>query len=276
MTHFNWCSFGKLFYFTCLLFCKKKKMKLYVSILTIFFSVIAANAQADSINYFRKAIDSYYYSFDKEKLESIHNDLLRFREKHEDSIDICKYYTAILHINLGKIYYNIDSDIAYNHFDFALSALREIETHEKDAEYMALISCAYGKKSSLSTFQAIFFGMAAKNSIVDAYEIDTNSIHVLLIAATHLMHTPETFGGDKKQARKLLRQCLKLNKDRDSSEARINWASNAEIYAYVAQLAILEEKKEEAEKYMKKALALQPDYGFVLVDLKAQLEKIED
>jgi tetratricopeptide (TPR) repeat protein len=251
-------------------------MKLYVSILTIFFSVIAANAQADSINYFRKAIDSYYYSFDKEKLESIHNDLLRFREKHEDSIDICKYYTAILHINLGKIYYNIDSDIAYNHFDFALSALREIETHEKDAEYMALISCAYGKKSSLSTFQAIFFGMAAKNSIVDAYEIDTNSIHVLLIAATHLMHTPETFGGDKKQARKLLRQCLKLNKDRDSSEARINWASNAEIYAYVAQLAILEEKKEEAEKYMKKALALQPDYGFVLVDLKAQLEKIED
>lgn len=251
-------------------------MKLIVFILTLFFSVIAANAQLDSIDYFRKAIDSNYYSFDKEKLESIQNDLLRFREKHEDSIDICKYYSSVLHINLGKIYYNIDSDIAYNHFDFALSALREIETHEKDAEYMSLISCAYGKKSSLSSIRAIYFGISAKNSIVDAYELDTNSSQVLLIAATHLMHTPETFGGDKKQARKLLGQCLKLNQDRDSSEARINWASNAEIYAYVAQLAILEENKEEAKKYMNKALALEPDYGFVLVDLKAQLEKIED
>src|SRR3990172_6627561 len=106
--------------------------------------------------------------------------------------------------------------------------------------------------------------------------MDSANVNVYLIAATHLMHTPESFGGDKKWAEELLNKALKMiykqiNKDDNSVE----WASEKEIYAYLAQLEILRENKDKAKLYIDKALALCPDYGFVLYDLIPQLKKLD-
>ena len=98
----------------------------------------------------------------------------------------------------------------------------------------------------------------------------------LLVAATHLMHTPEAFGGDKDKAEKLLKKGIKLNQKQATKDSlTITWASDAELYAYLAQLEILRENKEKALEYMKKALKLCPEYGFVKNDLMPQWKKIE-
>ncbi len=241
----------------------------------IILSSIAVSLQAGDNQYYslKQQIESQYYSFRPDSMEI----LLKQSEALCDTSDswVPCYYSGILCIQLGKIYYNIDSDKAYDYFDSALDHLIEAdERNENDCEIKALISCAYGKKSSLSSLSAIFLGMKAKNRIEDAYEIDNSNPGMLLIAATHLMHTPETFGGDKDRAEKFLLKALQTNNNKQDS-IRIIWGRDAEIYAYLAQLEILRENKEKAKKFMDKALALEPDYGFVKYDLKPQWEKIK-
>ena len=136
---------------------------------------------------------------------------------------------------------------------------------------VAMISASYGKLSSLSILKAIFYGMNAKEFIEEAYKIDSNNPKVLIVAATHLMHTPEFYGGDKKRARELLNKILKSNNL--ISEKMINWGIEAEAYAYLAQLDILEGNFDNAKKNMKKSLELIPEYGFVKYDLEKQLVK---
>lgn len=132
-----------------------------------------------------------------------------------------------------------------------------------------MISASYGKLSSLSVLKAIFYGMSAKEYIEEAYKLDSKNPKVLIVAATHLMHTPEFYGGDKKKSRELLNKVIDSIEYKDNY--RINWANYAEAYAYLAQLEILENNREKAKSLMKKALDLNPNYGFVKYDLEKQV-----
>jgi hypoxanthine phosphoribosyltransferase len=82
----------------------------------------------------------------------------------------------------------------------------------KSVAVAALLSATYGKRSSLSGLNAIFLGMKAKSWIYDAAEIDKHSTKINLVAATHLMHLPSFYGGDKKKARKLLLDAFEFQK----------------------------------------------------------------
>lgn len=220
-------------------------------------------------------IDANYYSFDIQKLKQCLN----------KSYNITKiaggdwhplYYSGLLHYLLGKIYYQIDRDIAYNQFDKSLDYLLKANDKFQSAEVLSLISAAYGKKSALSPVASIYYGIKAKKYIEEAYEIEKDNPKLLLIAATHLMHTPESFGGSKTKARTLLLKCIELNRNRKEKDLLlINWADKAEIYAYLGQLEVLNDNKEKAWDYIQRALMLIPDYGFVLKDLIPQYERIK-
>jgi hypothetical protein len=253
---------------------QKIKILCLIIILAALFQNAAAG-QSNELIKLKNKIESKYYTFDSKGQEMILSkveNLIR-----SDTSWQLKYYSGFLHISIGKIYYNIDSDIAYDHFDDAVDRLLEIPECSRSAEVKALLSSAYGKKSSLSTFQAIILGIKAKSWIEEAFEMDNNNQKVLLTAAVHLMHAPAAFGGDKDRARELLLKCLKLNAKQSLSESvNIHWAEDAEIYAYLAQLEILLENKAKAKEYMKTALKFQASYGFVIKDLKPQLEKIDN
>lgn len=220
-------------------------------------------------------IEKAYYTFDKSTLKQL---LIETYElKNETGFWQTDYYAAILEINLGKIYYRFNEDMALELFEKAVDHLKQIEHYEQDYEILTLLSCAYGKISSLSGISAIYYGIKARDYIRDAYELEQNKPKLLLIAATHLMHTPESFGGSKEKAGAFLRKCLELNRqDHETAPFRIAWGQDAEIYAYLAQLELLQEGKEKALDYMKKALDIVPNYGFVLYDLQDQLDQLSD
>lgn len=237
--------------------------------------VLGGDSYFSKLKTLKNEIDANYYSFDIQQLKSILN----------KSYNITKisggdwhpfYYSGLLHYLLGKIYYQIDRDIAYNQFDKSLDYLLKANDKYQSAEVLALISAAYGKKSALSPLASIYYGIKAKKYIEDAYELEKDNPKLLLIAATHLMHTPESFGGSKAKARTLLLKCIELNKNKTvKDEYLINWAENAEIYAYLGQLDVLNDNKEKAWINIQKALKLIPDYGFVLKDLLPQYEKLK-
>ena len=186
------------------------------------------------------------------------------------------YYAGILCMQIGKILYLPNPDKAYDYFDRSLDYFFKTKKIKYTAEVAALISEAYGKKSSLSTLRAIYFGLLAKDYIYEAADMDSSNVKVYLIAATHLMHVPESFGGDKHWAESLLKKALKLRYAKESEDSLlIDWANDAELYAYLAQLEILRGNKEKANLYMDKALSLIPNYGFVKYDLARQLRDLK-
>jgi len=234
-----------------------------------------ANNKEDDLLSIKREIDTAYYSFDNNMLENLLSKTKRMKQKYPDSW-LPDYYSGILCLQIGKILYVPNSDLAYGYFEQALDYFGNAMANETSAELLALISSAYGKLSSLSTFSAIYYGIKAKTKIIEADNLEKDNTKVLLIASTHLMHTPEVFGGDKNWAEKLLKKSLKLNtKKKAYNKYLINWAGNAEIYAYLAQLEILKGNKTKAKEYMKKALKLKPNYGFVKYDLTRQMKNLK-
>jgi tetratricopeptide (TPR) repeat protein len=231
--------------------------------------------QTEKLILIRDELNSNYYSFDIRKLK----DLLTQSEalsKSSSAEWYSFYYSGLLCYQLGKIYYLIDKETAFNYFDKSVDWFKQAKSLSNSTEIIILLSASYGKLSSLSTLSAIYYGIKSKSYIEDAYKIEPDNPKLLLVGATHLMHTPETFGGSKVKARQFLMKALALNKSRKEKDSMlVKWAEDAEIYAYLGQLEILLKNKSKALYFMDKALKLVPDYGFVKKDLNIQLEKIK-
>ncbi|MBX3045010.1 MAG: hypothetical protein KIT33_09330 [Candidatus Kapabacteria bacterium] len=237
--------------------------------------LISKNPENSEIKNLRDSINVYYYSFDKKKLSNlleISDNLI----KSDNSDYYSYYYNGIIRYCLGRVVYNESRDLAYDYFDSSLDRFEKAFANKETPVALAMISAAYGKKSALSPLKAIFLGQKAKNRIYDAYSSDSLNSKVLLVAATHLMHIPGFYGGDKVKARKILMKCLEINKKNMQTDSlELNWAGDAEIYAYLAQIDILEGKFDDARQNMKKALTIKPKYGFVMIDLENQIKKAE-
>lgn len=242
---------------------------LFSTLLIFSYNFCPADTLNTQILSFKSLIDKYYFSFNYKKLEEINLEISKIQAKSDDDIFYINYYKGINNYCLGRIYYNYDKEKSFNRFELALENFLTCNKINQDAEILAMISASYGKMSSLSILKAIFYGINAKEYIESAYKLDNNNPKVLIVAATHLMHTPEFYGGDKKKSRELLNKILNLNEYHN--DKRINWGKYAESYAYLAQLEILEKNLAEAKKQMKKAIELIPYYGFVKYDLEKQI-----
>jgi hypothetical protein len=252
--------------------------KIITSLLIFFISIINLLSQEDNIEIiiFKKKIDTAYYSFDSHLLKRLLNHSEKLKNKFPNNW-YPDYYAGIICLQLGKILYIPQPDKAYHYFDSSVAHFLNVKNKIYNAEIAALLSAAYGKKSSLSTLKSIYFGLKARDYIYEANKMEPVNHKVFLVAATHLMHTPETFGGNKELAEKLLKKSLKLIYQHNlKNEYSVNWANEAEIYAYLAQLEILQNNRIKARLYIDKALKLVPDYGFVLYDLIPQMKKIKN
>jgi len=240
------------------------------TIIILLIFLIYINLYPNSI---KDTIDKYYYSFNYKKLEQL---LIDLDTTNFQIYYLNNYYKGIVQYCLGRIYYNFNRDKAFHKFEQSLENFKIVNEINSTAEILALISAAYGKLSSLSILKAIIYGIEAKKYMEEAYRLNPNDTKVLIVAATHLMHTPEFYGGNKKLARELLFKVLDLNKKNNiEKNYTINWGTDAEAYAYLAQLEILLGNKSEAIKFMIKALELVPYYGFVKIDLNKQIEKLK-
>ena len=240
----------------------------------------------------QSALQSCYYSFETDEYYDILEKANSQLEQDTSNIFI-HYYIAIANMNLCRIQYNEDKGLAHESIinasesiDVLVSQLEQSDkfrdslTQDAVVDIYALHSAIYGLRTGLELTNMIKYGRLAKNSIEKAYQLDSNNRKVLLIAAKHLMHTPKIFGGDKNRAHALLKKALKqkpkevffIDKQGNKLDyGLINWAAPAEIYAYLAQLEILWKHYDKANIYMSKSLKLEPDYGYILYDLKLQL-----
>lgn len=234
-------------------------------IITIFILLTLITFGKD-ISSLKRDIENEYYSFNIKRHNSLVKDF-----KNLENLEIKNYYLAIEFHTLGKIVYNNDKDKALKFFEYSISSINKSISNCKHQnmlpEYYAILSSALGKKSSLSGLSSVYWGFKAKDAFDKAFELDSNNRKVRLIGAIHLMHVPEVLGGDKKKARSTLENLLK-SKTESKNNFEVNWAEKPEIFAYLAQIDILEKKFNS--KYIDSALKYQPNYDFVKIDLYNQ------
>ena len=238
--------------------------------LFILFFIFTSFLFSSTIFDIKSKIESNYYSFNLNKHFAIIKNI-----KELENSELKYYFLSLEYHTLGKIIYNQDQDRALNYFENSIKSIEKAISMNKNknqsilAEYYAILSSALGKKSSLSTFSSLYWGLESKKAFDKAFTLDSNNRKVRLIGSIHLMHVPEVLGGDKKKARVTLTKIL--NQENNDSPNTINWADKAEIFAYLAQIDILEGKSPNAN--IDSALKYQPNYDFVLIDLKNQMKK---
>lgn len=253
-----------------------------ISLLFVFFSSYSlendelnenkneVNKIMKEIKDFKKDIESLYYGFDsiqyKKILFKIENKIIHLNKNSEylGLIDgyYLNYYGGFVSLQLGKLYYDIDEDIAYDYFDRSIDLLLAAKEIKINVELEVLLSDAYAKKSSLSGLSAFYWGLKSNSYIQEAYESDSLNPKTLLIAGNHLMYIPEEFGGDKIRSALFLTRALRTNDNKCIDSLELNWADSCEVYSYLAQLEIINGNKKMALKYLDSSYSLRLDNAF--------------
>jgi len=256
----------------------RNTIKLHFFIILIFIlflpgEFLKSDDFSNSLSLFRDKFKSIYYSFDSGAYSKYISDLKKEKNNLEKS-PFFWYYLAFAEHNYGKIIYNENKVKAYKQFenaDIHISKAKSLTNNNNfKNEFNILHADILAKKSSLETLSRISTGRKSERIFRSVWEKDSTNPKAMLIAAIQLMHIPLVFGGDKAKAEYLLQKACKSANNK-SDERIISWAEIPEIYAYLAQLRILKKDYESANYYMKKSLSLQPQYGFVLIDLKNQM-----
>ncbi len=249
---------------------------LIVILFVLFIMNNAIYANSNKLLELRDSVNKYYYTFNLKGLKNTLNEIEQYNNKEKNNY-YGFYYNGIIRYCIGRVVYNTNRDVAYNYFDTALNMFEKAYEIEKNPVSLAMISASLGKKAALSPLKSLYFGQISKNKIYEANNLSPNNPKILLVAATHLMHIPAIYGGDKKKARLLLEKCLELNKKENiKNEYELDWADDSEIFAYLAQIDILENNIDNARKNMQKSLNLKPRYGFVTIDLEKQISEIKN
>lgn len=256
-----------------------KKLVFILMIMCVFQRADANN----SLMEFQKKLSGIYYSFDASAYRKLINEIDNFNPDN-DEIFYLKYYKSISLLNLGKITYPSDRSKAKSLFQLAeKECASAIELSKKanlskssSAELYAIYCDILSKKASLETITALSTGHRAHKAIEKAAALDKQNAVVRLIGAIQLMHMPKAFGGDKAKSREILNSVLVLEKHKSEDPLFVSSADHAEVYAYLAQLEILEGNISAGESYIKKALSLESVYGFVSIDLRKQINIIKE
>lgn len=223
----------------------------------------------------KQAIEDQYYSYDRDGLQPL---VLRARALIDQAPAVWypHYYAGVLSILWGNITRAGDRDDAYRSYRQAQAFLAKAHAMAPSAETLLWMSAVYGKLASMRTLKMFYYGARSKAFMEEAHALSRGNPKFFMLAGAHMMHTPKLFGGGIERARDFLQRALGYADGwRDTDPLVVRWARPPEIWAHLAQAAVFAGQAPEARRYLGRALDVQPDYGFVIRDIRPQLERLE-
>jgi tetratricopeptide (TPR) repeat protein len=222
------------------------------------------------------AIEQHYYSYDPEWIGPYLSRALALIEAGREH-RYAHYYAGILYILRGNIIRADDREAAYQAYRQARQHLEAAHQLSSSAENMLWMSAVYGKLASMRTLKMIYYGARSKALMEEAHALARNNPKFYMLAGAHMMHTPKLFGGGHVRARAFLLRALDLARDWQETDALVvRWALRPEIWAHLAQAAVFAGEASEARHYLEKALRAQPDFGYVIRDIRPQLDVLKN
>ena len=155
----------------------------------------------------------------------------------------------------------------------AQTQLRQlIAANPSHAEAHALLATLYGQEIGSSAWRGMTLGPKSSASIDAALKLARNNPRVALQAGVGAFFTPKMFGGGTDKAEREIRRAEKLFAEEPTNQPWPNWG-RLDVLAWMGQVLAAKGDREGARSYYQRALALQPDYGWVRYVLLPALDQ---
>jgi tetratricopeptide (TPR) repeat protein len=148
-----------------------------------------------------------------------------------------------------------------------------IDADKKWSEPRALLSALYGLKMGYSPIKGMYLGPKSSNLIEKALKDSPTSPLVWKIYANSKFFTPETFGGDVKEAIRAYEKSIALYELTPSS-IKNNWMY-LDALAFLGQAYMKDGQSSKAVTVYEKALKTEPNFTWVKAALLPNAKKVK-
>jgi len=179
---------------------------------------------------------------------------------------------ALADYRLANLLYEIDRRQTRSYLNDAVEHLKEaVRINDRFAEAHALLSGSYGQKIGLSPLESIVLGPKAGKAIERAMDLEPDNPRVVLLKAISDYHTPKMFGGDRERAMAGFQRAAELFcAEQIDDPLQPDWGHD-EVYAWIGMAHKDAGAYELAREAYERALAANPDFGWVKYVLLPQL-----
>jgi tetratricopeptide (TPR) repeat protein len=148
---------------------------------------------------------------------------------------------------------------------------RVLEENENFGEAYALMASFYGGKISLFPLSGMWNGPKSGKFMAEAYNYSSSSPRVHLLDGISKFYTPEKWGGGIAAATLSIEKAIELYGEQEA-DAIPAWGKT-DAYTWMGNIESKKGNKAAARKYYKKALAIEPENGWVKAVLLPELDK---
>ncbi len=237
------------------------------TLLVLLITLISIGIYAEE----KATVDSHILTIKTEQQEALNKaDVEKFKEispKLErlstfgDKEWLVNYYLALNNYRISTILYE-DKEMSEKYIESAKEAIQKsIEGKDDFADSHALFSSILGIELGFKPQLGMINGMKIGKEIEKAKKLEPENPRVYLIDGNGKLYTPAMFGGGVDKAIGLLEKAAELFKKEENRGIYPDWGKD-EVYVFLGNA--YKEKKEDstAIKFYKKALEVNPDYGW--------------
>lgn len=164
-----------------------------------------------------------------------------------------------------------DEDLFDEHYESAKdNAEKLIDTDYQIGNAKAILSAIWGWEMGYSSYKGMFLGGKSSSNIEEATKMAPNVPLVWQVYASSKFFTPSMFGGDTKEAQEAYEKAVKLYEDQNLTKS--NWRY-LDALAWLGKVYEKNGEKDLAKSTYEKALAVEPDFGWVKYALLPSISK---
>ncbi|GEM_PF-757733 len=185
------------------------------------------------------------------------------------------YYAGLVEFHLGFIHYLRPEtrQTSLPHFDKAIDFLgKSARIDSASAEAYLLLGAVYGFKIGLSPENAPSLGLHSDRSLAKARQLDSTNPRLALVEGISALYKPAALGGGKDAALERFHTALRFfRNDRASIPTLPDWGLD-DAYAWIVRVHLSSDQLEEAERFIREALTVNPENTYVRTVLLPRLE----
>ncbi|MGH7490865.1 MAG: tetratricopeptide repeat protein [bacterium] len=244
-----------------------------------FISIVCANARAqssDSLIVKGKAMIAA--ALKQEDANELFNARAHFERLLSDKSReaLVHYYIAYCDYRYVTAYarrQNQPAETIDKYLEEAIAHLEKaVESNAKSAEAHALLASCYGQKIGGNPMLGMTLGPKSSAEIGTALRLEPENPRVVMLDAISKYYTPAMFGGDRDLALAGFKRSAEIFEKKNSTDPlQPDWG-HAEAYAWVGMAYLDKGDKASARTALDRALAIEPDFGWVKHALYPKLE----
>ncbi|MFO7447780.1 MAG: hypothetical protein R6W90_15550 [Ignavibacteriaceae bacterium] len=243
--------------------------------LFVLFTGINLHAQHNSeeeINKAKALAMQAYMSYDKDVLLNARNIFEKLYNSDKTSL-LPLYYMTLLDYKYLEMNLKGDGTLFDKYYDNAVSNA-EILSNDKSfmADGKTLLAGIYMMKIAVSAMSAVTLSPKIHSLLDDVQAQKPSKPYSYIIRGMMKFNTPGIFGGSYDDALKNFNQAIKLSENQENDPLTPGWAY-VEALAWKGRTLVELENYDAAVFTYKKALAEEPEYGWVKHVLLPQVDK---